>query len=327
MLCSRTPFNCSLDLQSTTLPVNPDIVGIGVSFYLTLDILYSTNDLLEVITSFCITAAASVLIIVYLAFPTNLRQYTGEREAKHTKAIQRILLALGDQMLITGTVIQIAAYIEFCSIHGKHFLIVWILAGLSMMIHLLAVFQLKDYFERLSLTLIIRAFAVMINGIFLGGGSELFVFMMEFYNDDGSESSLIAPSPACIQKPVLTASFITSVIAMAPFAMSIMGFSILASFVLMRTPYSKSQSDTSPGSLDRLLLGPARWIFLGPLGFGIFLCSVEYSHIFEIRTEDIDQNWGFGQLLAMLMLLLPILEGIEAFKGQHKQSHQIPSYR
>jgi hypothetical protein len=68
------------------------------------------------------------------------------KEALIKKVLKRVILGFADQQLVTGLAILITGYMKYCSISVYHFNVVTDLAWLSSVTHLLSVSCLRDYF-------------------------------------------------------------------------------------------------------------------------------------------------------------------------------------
>ena len=124
-----------------------------------------------------------------------------------------------------------------------------------------------------------------------------------------ANSSLLAPTPGCIKRPVFSFFFfffLDLLILSFPFFM-VYSLIVGAIVAMIEVPEYPTTVDTSAALMKPLIVSSA---------FSFALAMMLHSSYFEIEMANISGKWGFGQLLAMLSLLFPTFSVVEAFKGK-----------
>jgi hypothetical protein len=208
------------------------------------------------------------------------------------------LLPLSDQQLITTIAIQVTAYVQFCTIDSQHFVIVASLAQISTASHILSLTSLRSYFAKSSARRRTRLVAVVLNNIML----ILSVCL-------GNLAGLRIPAPLCY-------FYLRRNVAVDIGHLLLSSFSLIAVLMGLSGIYFMY-------SLHHSL---AHWWQVVPLYACVFEIVLGFAGIISGRSDfndgDIhiqvvqgDGSWGFGQILANIFLLLPIMIAIESFTG------------
>ncbi|KAF2108695.1 hypothetical protein BDV96DRAFT_670714 [Lophiotrema nucula] len=295
---------------STPRPVeaNPDIAGIGVivSFFSTtcLAVFLATVILFLDRLSTLVDRARSVRRF-------NLRHL--ERKSFWISGLSKILLGLNDSQLFTGTAVQIVAIIQHCTISVYHFRIVTELAFLSTVTHLITLLVLEGYFIKDKKSNIPRVLVMLINLALLGYTSWN-GYAFEMSSSTAVKSSLIACFSGA-RRPRLGPAFYARWTILL--LLSILGHCSV--FMQMYIPRDVCQGRPGLARISYWLrdcrlftLMPAYTIY-GLVNGGRVLWRTQALRKADVPITGSEQDWGFGQILAMLLLGLTLLPGWEVF--------------
>ena len=318
--------NCSAN--PIYIEPDPDIGGPGVllSFFITSAITFSVSMLGRILP--CLPEPFSTNESRTIA---NFFSMSGHRKDFWKAVIERFLRGLADQQLITGAVILVVGFSKW-DITVYHFSIVCDLAWLSSSTHFSAMPILKDYFHTYRGARLWRV-AIMIL-MYVG----LMVSTILEFNDHWNDNPAI--SARCLFKN--TAGHITiprRIISLLFFSLqTTMGyFSTIRSLFkvsLGGSSHTPEDQCISPPNLPRqgllltqiyrLLFRPS---FTVPISiafnttwFALGLSSL-YSDVtrgyslIDPQADDQLYTWGFGQLVPMLLITIPLLTALEIFFG------------
>jgi hypothetical protein len=213
-----------------------------------------------------------------------------------------MLLGFSDQQLITGLGIQIAAYATMCNTSGYHFGLAWLYAMLTSVTHILTLFFLRDYmFEHPGLRNL--KVSLMLANLLL------WVFSAFTYNTELSNPI------GCGMKfgfgPYLGSSYATTA-AIAQIA------AIFVSVVIMLIGVCAVLRRWHTG-LEKVLGGCSFWVALSLWIYAAYFLSIEKWHPITEQVDVIgdEDQLSFGQVLPLLLFLLPIIKAGETFSGIH----------
>lgn len=272
------------------------------------------------------------------------------------KVLERLIIALADQQLITGFAILITGLIVYHDhIHGAHFTLIVYLSSVSSTSHLAAIITLRQYFYDNHALANLRIACIIVFAALLGDSmvvSETGPFSIVWYLISKTDRDIKIPQGV----PGLLSTF-------------------LVLWLLWSGVYHISRPADSNLFLKRLynmiVLVPSRWIgrcVSRPLSFvpyrfsaknharlrkyavyawtkiryliflttgSLFLLQILFagisvalvlaqkfspgdpdSHVCSLNSTD-ENKMGYGQILAFLLLGLPLVAAIEAFSGKH----------
>ncbi|PBP26327.1 hypothetical protein BUE80_DR002575 [Diplocarpon rosae] len=271
-------FNCS-DVPATTA-TDAGVAGAGV------------------LLSFIITAGLSlVLSLIIILYEV--------RRSSESKVLRKLLLSLSDQQVITGIGIQSVALAKMHTMVPYHFFIVWMLSLLSTATHVGTLLALVNDFKRDWVLRWLRQFFMFVN-LVLSIVSGIFILMSVMRDVE----------------PTLPIACVWEVGSRG--TPSNAGTSIAGTVVVMA------------GQVIFFLLGVwylhvknRRWvrgvqvvglIVLAAIGAGAAVRVILLSQAFgrpSVKLEGTaEKDWSFGQLLPLLMLLLPLVSTVEILRGE-----------
>ena len=288
------------------------------------------------------------------------------------KALQRFVLTLSDQQLVTGLAIFSIGYYRHCTISTYHFFIIVALGWFSHTTHLSSLIILQDHFRKspglkytrllgilatfvllfIGLLLLYTRFSFQVlmqcrfRRIYLGGKAALNTLCMvmvlcyiilitlsktwALYSDRRTRLlslfNLLDSRAAQLEEPVLSRPYLDSRAAQ------------LEEPVLSRPDYyqRRVESVAALHGFNRVRTMKRYWImfnfayaelldsFLFEILLLLFNNFYGIRQIFwarkfvgdSITRHGNENSWGFGQLLALLLLALPVLAALEAYHGE-----------
>ena len=268
--------------------------------------------------------------------------------------LERLIIALADQQLVTGFAILITGWIVYNdSIYGAHFSLVIYLSSLSSSSHLAAIITLRRYFnDNPALALLrialISTFALgLAISITLSDSFSIFytVFWYIFYHANDDTYVAVVLFHIFIIWPILWA-FWTGIWQIVPGArdrftawvtrkiwlpICSVGRRICfpLSFVQHRIPTRVSDRlrKYARATLHYMVFLSPGTVFVLQIVFAAISVAMVLAQKFspgdlehyECSLNSKDENkMGYGQILALLMLALPIIAAVEAYKGEHR---------
>lgn len=230
------------------------------------------------------------------------------------KVLRKNLLGLSDTQLITGLAVQTAAILKHCEFSIYHFQLVAEMAFLSTATHLLTLVALRDYFVKNRRTSIVRMVFMLANIGLLGYVS----YVAYSYSLTGLSASR---SLACFyqgQRPRLKAAFFGR---WGAFLVGVIlgHISIILEMYLME-PWSESkdsgQKKYSWWSQFRHWALALTYAGYGLIYAGIKLHGTQAMGKASVQISGSEKEWGFGQLLPVLLLALPFFAAWESACGK-----------
>ncbi|KAH6671663.1 hypothetical protein B0J14DRAFT_564264 [Halenospora varia] len=253
-----------------------------------------------VLLSFIITAGLSLLMSAIIV----LHEIRRKSEAK---VIRKLLLSLSDQQVITGLGIQCIGLAKMGTMVPYHFFIIWMLSLLSTATHIGTLLALVNDFKRDWVLRWLRQFFMFVN-LVLSCISGIFVLMSVMRD--------LKPT-----LPIACVWQVTGTGAPSNAGVSIAGtiaviavnciFFILAVWYLhvKERPWLKTIQVVGIVLLIAMGIGAAIRVILLSQAFGT--ASVPL-------TDTGEKDWSFGQLLPLLLLLLPLVSAVEILRGEMK---------
>jgi hypothetical protein len=306
-------------------------------------------------------------------FPKRLNAYLSKnQDPAHIrrcmfwrKVLDRLIIALADQQLITGFAILITGWIIYRDhLDGAYFTLIVYLSSLSSTSHLAAIITLRQYFYDNYALAQIRVYCIIFFAATLGGSmiySEAGPLSIVLYLISKMDRDTKIPAGV----PGLLSTF------------QVLWF--LWTGIYHVNVWSPGYFNTWNVTLKRLynwmVLMPSRWIgrcVSRPLSFvpyrfsaksnarlrkyavyaratirylifltpgSLFLLQILFaslnvalilaqkfspgdpdSHVCSLNSTD-ENKMGYGQILAFLLLGLPLIAAIEAFNGKHSLTH------
>lgn len=223
--------------------------------------------------------------------------------------LRKNLLAFSDQQLITAIGVQVSAYIKICTISLYHFRIVACLGLLSTVTHFLTLVVLREYFLKrpflrtLRIVFMVINFILIVNTIIIYLGYNhstlsLTSLAMCYYRPHGRAPALDVLAPAFFASLGVFVS---------------LGWGIFA--MIMRTMSSVA------GFFTVWVMVPVYVVtvlVITPIGLSGAQAIVSRSGttLVPIASGSSEKDWGFGQILPLLLMLLPVLSALEILSGE-----------
>ena len=272
--------------------------------------------------------------------------------------LQRIVLMLSDQQLVTGIAILAAGYIQHCTITHYHFDIVVFLAIMSLSTHLVTLTILRGYLRTSAAVRIWRVIGMIVFSIMLCVGIVLTSGESWFYSSREGDPSR-RPAQCYWQGQFQKANEIAWSRLVLSLLLLVLSTSRLARLFPSLTNLFSWWLKRKPGSilkklLDRLEIKCAAhcgksyirhtfWKALFNLLLALYInllaifeiydsCLIEVlmvwilcvwgsRRLFDRRSKvgddivSMENKWGFGQLVPLLLLLLPLMSISEIYQG------------
>lgn len=268
--------------------------------------------------------------------------------------LERLILALADQQLVTGFAILITGWIVYHEdIYTAHFTLVIYLSSLSSSSHLAAIVTLRKYFSvnptlALLRIILIAAFAVVLTVSIAFADTFGPFYSILFYLMDATSLFFPIPEPLAILIsiwPILW-TFWTGIWQVVPKSRDLFAawierrcwlpmcsvdrrvlcFQRLSAFIRHRT------SEQTRHRLKKCVRATLHYMFFLSPG-SVFVLQIIFAAIsvamvlaqkfspgdpgYECSLNSKDENkMGYGQILAFLMLTLPAIAAVEAYKGE-----------
>ena len=271
--------------------------------------------------------------------------------------LKQVLLGFADQQLVTGLAILIAGYMKYCSISVYHFNVVTDLAWLASVTHLLSVSCLRDYFVEHPGIRDARAIGMVCFFIMLAVSCCIFEVHHAFSDDWSAPLRCRFPSlrgepdvPWVMCLSVLLLSYPITILRLYPES----GLYRWGEKWMIKKPNDSVsevferciQKDVRLKHLPRLTFGHRCQILANHLamavclvavfiaiytrylvidhggylyyGFGIFRIFSSLSIRAKLYPLDgSESTWGFGQLVPLLLIAIPLLSTFELFYGMY----------
>jgi hypothetical protein len=248
--------------------------------------------------SFIVTAGLAVILSAVITFHELSRK-------SEAKVLRKLLLSLSDQQIITGIGIQSVGLAKRETMVPYHFFIIWMMSLLSTSTHLATLLALVNDFKRDWVLRWLRQTLMLIN-LVLSSIFGIFILMSVLKN----------------MKPTLPIACVwelPSHDAASNSAISITGTiaTLAANGVVFALGVWYLHSQRQKWLKIFQIVG---LIVLIATGAGAAIRVILLSQAFGkpniplVGTSESD--WSFGQLLPMLLLLLPVVSAIEIIRGK-----------
>jgi hypothetical protein len=227
------------------------------------------------------------------------------RRNSEAKILRKLLLSLSDQQIITGIGIQSVGLAKLGSMVPYHFFIIWMLSLLSTSTHLATLLALVNDFKRDWVLRWLRQFLMLANLIL----SSIFgIFILMSVMKDMKPTLPIA----CVWDLPSHNAASNSAISIAGTISVIAGNGIVFALGVW---YMHSQRQKWLKVFQIIGL-----IVLIATGAGAAIRVILMSQAFGTPSVPLvgvgESEWSFGQLLPMLLLLLPLVSAIEIIRGR-----------
>ncbi|KAK3311630.1 uncharacterized protein B0T15DRAFT_549305 [Chaetomium strumarium] len=306
--CAEFEFQ-KCGFERGVVKANPDIAGIGIilSFLVTTSVTVLAGFyriLFDFITEFFLTPYQQDIV----RFPSG-DGWLWVNPGFWARVVDRLLLALNDSQLFTGTAVQVASLVQHCEITIYHLRIVAELAFLSTVTHLLTVVAMSGYFIDNAGSNTPRVLVMLLN-LGLLGYTTWFAYLYEAASP--FDESLQLGCYYAGYRPPVVASFTVrwTLLLLA---------AVLGHLVVFLAMYWKGFRTWIAGTRGAALrffrtaiLVPAYTIY-GLVSSSRVLRQTQALGTPPVDIEGSEREWGFGQILALLLLALIVLPGWDSF--------------
>ncbi|CZT09559.1 hypothetical protein WAI453_004750 [Rhynchosporium graminicola] len=273
-------FNCSVIPSETA--TDAGVAGTGV------------------LLSFIITAGISLIMSLTIV----LHEF---RRGSELKVIRKLLLSLSDQQVLTGIGIQSVALAKMKTMVPYHFFIVWMLSLLSTATHVGTLLALVNDFKRDWVLRWLRQFFMFVN-LVLSIVSGIFILMSVMRD--------VKPTLpiACVWE-VESTGWPSNAGPSIAGTIGVMAGQVIFFVVGVWYLHVKNRTWLRAVQLVGLLV-------LGVIGIGaairVILLSQAFGKPSVPLSDSGEKDWSFGQLLPLLLLLLPLVSAVEIRRGEMK---------
>jgi hypothetical protein len=231
------------------------------------------------------------------------------RRQSEAKVLRKLLLSLSDQQVLTGIGIQCVGLAKMKSMVSYHFFIIWMLSLLSTCTHIGTLLALVNDFKRDWVLRWLRQFLIFVN-LCLSVVSGVFILL-------ATMRDLRSTLPiACVWEIQSTGAPSNAGISIAGTIAVMAGqvvFFVLAVWYLhvKERRWLKAVQCVGLLALTAIGTGAAVRVMLLSQAFGTPSVPLDDSG---------EKDWSFGQLLPLLLLLLPLVSAIEIMRGKFFRS-------
>jgi hypothetical protein len=220
---------------------------------------------------------------------------------------RKILSGLSDQMIVEGIAIQVVGLARVSSMIPYHFFIIWMLALLATATNFLTLLALVQDFKRDWVLRWLRQFAMFVS-LALTVIFGVFVLQANMNN----------------LAPTLPISCVWEDHAKSETSKSNSGLSLAGTIaviaangiIFVLSTWYLHMPNIGWGKSVRVVC----WLALTAIAIGAAVRVLIASQAFGSPSVDLadegEKLWGFGQLLTMLLLILPFVSALEIFRGE-----------
>ena len=260
---------------------------------------------------------------------------TTSRKRFWTRVLDRLILGLSDQQLVTGFSILMIGFVKIMQLSIYHFFLVISLAMFSCSAHLASVLSLRRYFQNRPKMAKIRfvvmlTFACALMVALLAAGAP---FSIRY-------SDLQCPAICLFQGSWAKRGTVNKVIGVALLVLLIFSYWVALSYMLPNVFLTKWLFTKPLESIERALRIyqlherfmhwrpriPSIVVSQGAqlLWWMIIFALSVVLRLQGSKTVDGSENaWGFGQLLAVFLITLPFLSAAEMYYGESQTSVEV----
>ena len=247
----------------------------------------------------------------------------------------KLLASFSDQQIITGIAIQIVGLAQIEALVTYHFFIVWTVASLSTTTHMITLVALKrewrkDPFIRgmrialmaISLALVVTYGIINIVSLAKGLRRTLPVACL-FVNTPNSSDRFTNKALTTLPSLSVLIGITCSAPVLFALAVAILGpewFWLSRKAKLSEFHFEKASKWVA------LFLQVVLAVVVGFQCFIVITSSAAFGgKIDYLANESNEVTWSFGQVLPIILLLLPILSAIEVFRGSSPYAPPVKS--
>lgn len=257
-----------------------------------------SHKALQILLAFIITAGLALGFSSYIVL--------SEIRGRSSRNISRkILSGLSDQMIVEGIAIQVVGLARVNSMIPYHFFIIWMLAILSTATNFATLLALVQDFKRDWVLRWVRQIAMFVN-LVLTIVFGIFVLRTNMNN--------LAPTlpVACVWQDHAEEESGQSALSLAGTIAIIAASGII---FILSTWYLHMPKIVWGRSVRVVCLIALMAIAVGAAARVIIISQAFGSPPVDLADQG-EKQWSFGQLLTMLLLILPFVSALEIFRGE-----------
>lgn len=269
-----------------------------------------TEDDKQILLAFIITAALALGFSSFIVF--------SEIRGKKSRNISRkILGGLSDQMIVEGLAIQIVGLARVRTMIPYHFFIIWMLALLSTATNFATLMALVQDFKRDWVLRWLRQIAMFVN-LALTIVYGVFVLQTNMNN--------LAPTLPiyCVWEPDHATADTGRSNSAVSLAGTIAVIAVSSIIFVLGTWYLHMPKQVWGRVVRVISLLLLMGIAIGAAA-RVMLISQAFGSPSVALSEEGEKQWSFGQLLTMLLLILPFISALEIYRGMLTTSAPSPS--
>ncbi|PSN70497.1 hypothetical protein BS50DRAFT_571720 [Corynespora cassiicola Philippines] len=229
--------------------------------------------------------------------------------------MRKVLNALNDSQLFTGTAVQLVALIQHCTISIYHYQIVTELASLSTVTHLLTLVALRNDFVKNPLSSLPRVLVMLLN-LALLGYTSFFGWAYELDSLGRASSANLACYYAG-HRPHYGAAFWTKWSILVVAAITGHCSIFFSMYATRHETKDRNWIQRRGAQLRNYVVAPV-YSACGLVNASIVLSRTQALGTPDVEIEGDEKEWGFGQLLAVLLLGLTLLPGWETYHDERE---------
>jgi hypothetical protein len=227
-----------------------------------------------------------------------------ELRSKEAKVIRKLLLSFSDQQVITGIGIQSVGLAKMKTMVPYHFFIIWMLSLLSTATHIGTLLALVNDFKRDWVLRWLRQFFMFVN-LVLSVVSGIFILMATMR--DLKQTLPIA----CVWEVSSTGAPSNAGISIAGTIAVISGQCIFFGVGVWYLHIKERRWVTLIQTIGLLVM-----VVIGATAaVRVVLLSQAFGTPSVPLADTGEKDWSFGQLLPLLLLLLPLVSAVEIMRG------------
>jgi hypothetical protein len=252
----------------------------------------------QILLAFIITAGLALSLSAFIVF--------SEIRGRSSRSISRkILSGLSDQMIVEGIAIQVVGLARVNSMIPYHFFVIWMLAILSTATNFATLLALVQDFKRDWVLRWLRQLAMFVN-LVLTIVFGIFVLQTNMNN--------LAPTLpiACVWQDHAKEETGQSALSLAGTIAVIAASGII---FILSTWYLHMPKIVWGRFVRVVCLIALMAIAIGATA-RVILISQAFGTPSVTLSDQGEQQWSFGQLLTMLLLILPFVSALEIFRGE-----------
>lgn len=260
-----------------------------------------------ILLAFIITAFLALFLSAFIVL-SELRAHS----KRYHNIPRQILQGLSDQQIVEGIAIQVIGLARINSTIPYHFFIIWLLSLLSTATNFASLLALVQDYKRDWVLRWLRQLAMFVNMV-------LTIVYGVFVLENNLERLSPTLPIACVWVDHAKSddghgdSTISVIGTIAVIAASCIIFALGTVYLHLRK--------TTWGGIVRCIALLVLFAIAIGATIRVIMISQAFGHPSVNLADDGEKIWSFGQLLTMLLLVLPLVSALEIFRGQLQVPH------